>query len=162
MNACDQNLPRTHWQHVAQANGIQRQTFDTRLARGWTPQDAATRPVDKRKGWKGRVDSEAAACRQWGLHTHAIHRYRVYHEDYETDADTIAAHIARQHERGSVASLARDAGLNPNTVRDRIRRGWTLERALSGAPMRMNQKKSRGVNCERKPNTMETRLLGRG
>lgn len=37
------------WLDVAKANGIKRVTFYHRLYRGWTPQDAATLPVDKSK-----------------------------------------------------------------------------------------------------------------
>src|SRR5690554_4722478 len=125
------DMPRSYWRKQAEANGIFLKTFDSRLSRGWTPQQAATEPPAEGKGWKSTGSTDAEVSRAYGLHWEAVRKWRRRHGDDDTPAEVIAGRLVAFHERETLKGKALAAGLDPRTVWDRLRRGWSEERALS-------------------------------
>lgn len=125
------DMPRSYWRQVAESAGILKKTFDNRIARGWSPQRAATQPVCEGKGWRTSIRDNLRAM---GLPEDAVSRYRKYHGSTASD-DEILAQIIEERGRVTLKEQAEAAGLDRRTVYWRLANGWTLERALSTPPL---------------------------
>lgn len=142
-------MPRSYWRQVAERAGILKKTFDNRIARGWSPQRAATQPVCEGKGWRSTGSTDAEVSRAHGLHWESVRKWRRRHGDDETPAEAIAQRLVERHSRETLKDKALAAGLDPRTVWDRMRRGWSEERALStpaqrpGATIHANRKRAK-------------------
>lgn len=143
------DMPRSYWRSHAESNGINRSTFDNRVRRGWSPDKAASEPPEEGKGWKSTGQTDAEVSRAHGLHWESVRKWRRRHGDDETPAEAIAQRLVERHTRETLKDKALAAGLDPRTVWDRMRRGWSEERALStpaqkpGATIHANRKRAK-------------------
>ncbi len=130
------DLPLTHWQRVAQQNGISAKTFRYRLKRH-TPKAAATMPLNN-TGRPANPQSDRQQSLAAGLPAGAITQHRYRHPNSSFTTDQIIAELKRQQaKRGNTLSdKAKAAGIPRETVYRRIQTlGWTLERALNTPSM---------------------------
>lgn len=151
MKLTSHDLPRSHWRRVASENGICLKTFQARIARGWSPQRAATQSPREGSSW--RYSHDADVSRQHGLYWESVKQWRYRNNDNETPAEEIAEKLVAKRQRVTLKQRALDAGLHPATVWSRINLyGWSEEKALSVPPIphseSMRRNRKRGKPCE--------------
>lgn len=133
------DLPLSHWQRIAEQNGIQRRTFNYRLKK-MSPDKAATTPLKRQNnGQSPRINpnSMRQKCLAAGLDQAALCRYRRYHPNTPlSDEQIIERLLAYKAARANpIAPMAKRAGISPDAVRYRLNHNWSLEKALSRPPM---------------------------
>lgn len=132
MKMTARELPRSYWRKVAEKNGVRRKTFNNRISRGWSPAEAATRPLKAGSGWKSTGSTTYEKCRQAGLAEDAVSRYRRRNGEAaaEMSDEQIIDHLRSYHTQ-SPKALAAKVGIHHKTLESRLRRGWDIQRALS-------------------------------
>ena len=136
---------------AAEAFRIDPRTMNLRLFKGWTPEEAAglTKRNQTPSNWKAVLlnsktyPSLSAAARAYGISADCIasrlhigwsieEAFGVTKRVRSTGTKvTVAGRIFQ-----SISAAARSCGLSANTVRVRLRQGWTLEEALALNPRR--------------------------
>lgn len=129
------DLPLSHWQRIAEQNGIQRRTFLYRL-KTMDAKKAATKPL-KKGGIKPIATSKRQKSLAAGLDECALSRYRREHPESQlSDEDALAFLQARKAKlQNTLRERALAAGLSPQLVYHRISRNWPLDKALNTPPM---------------------------
>lgn len=134
--------------------GVPRPTYISRLKSDWTMEEALTVPVLKNginyktcKSLEGIVDhlgnkfnNKAQMARHWGISPSVFHR-RVHVQGLSVE-DALTTPISRKHfaqevtdhlgnEYSSRSLMAKAYGLSPLTLSERLKRGWSVEEALT-------------------------------
>lgn len=148
---------------MCQAYGIPPSTYANRLSRGWTIEQALTVPtngngpkVNPRRTRKA-VDhlgqefvSISEMCRHWGLDEKVYWSRRrimkwplekILTEQVRNPRDTANAVHATDHEGRtfrSISEMCRHWKIGLSTYRERRKRGWNVERALTGKETNIN------------------------
>ncbi|MDL4862958.1 hypothetical protein NPJ88_011485 [Halomonas elongata] len=127
---CLLNTPsqRKKWRPVARENGINETTYQTRMRRGWTPEEAATTPVQT----KNDPNGAAAKLRHHGFNLMGVREYRRRHPDSELTDDEIIQQMVERRERRRMIDAAVAAGIPRQTIYHRqCYQGMTLEEACN-------------------------------
>lgn len=136
---------------MVDAWGVSRAAYDSRLSHGWTQEEALTgnREAVARKGNRfipctdhtgEQFESRAAMCRAWGV-PGLTYKARIEAgwtvEEALTKPVTpggnkapCADHTGTEFE--SISEMCRTWGVQGGTFSTRMRRGWSLEEALTG------------------------------
>lgn len=134
--------------------GIPRPTYISRLKSGWTVKEALTVPVLKdgsnyktSNSLGGIVDhlgnhfsNNAQMARHWGISPSLLHR-RVHDKGMSLE-DALTTPISRKHSAQEVTDhlgnkycsrslMAKAYGISSLTLGDRLKRGWSMEEALT-------------------------------
>lgn len=135
MKIMDNDRPLSHWQRIAEQNGISRKTFRHRLKRH-TPRGAATQPLQN-AGRSADPESNRQIALSAGLNEGAISQYLKRHPSTPLTPHQIAQKLVafRAAQELPVTQQAKAAGLSHQMVYGRLKRGWRLEDALTTPPM---------------------------
>lgn len=148
--------------------GIPRPTYISRLKSGWTMGEALTVPILKDgsnyktcKALGGVVDhlgnrfnNNAQMARHWGISPSLLHR-RVHDKGMSLE-DALTTPISRKHSAQEVTDhlgnkyrsrslMAKAYGISSLTVGDRLKRGWSMEEALTTPIDTSNYRKTKKV-----------------
>ena len=142
MKILPHDMPDSAWRAKAKRNGISAKNYRTRITRGWSKQDAATKPLQHPCNRKPDPSSRRSKAKAAGVRTETIRNYIKRNPGTTLTDDEIIAAVVSNKRRQTVAHLARQAGKKPATVYKRLALGWSLDDALSKARM-TNQESGR-------------------
>lgn len=133
MKLTSRDMPRSYWRKVAARNNILPGTFNYRIRAGWSPRDAATKPLDRKPPRKGAKQ----LCREAGLHEESIYKYRKKRDGAPDLTDEqIIDRIKAWHDRVSISELARQSGISRATISRRLAEGKSIREATTAPPKR--------------------------
>lgn len=136
MKIMDTEITPKYWLQLAKRNGISRKCYETRLKRGASYREAATKPIDPKhqhRLGKTNPNSVMQIAMAAGLSKTAIIDYRRRHPGCGLSNQQIIEKLqAYQKKRqNSISQRAKAAGLPDYIVYHRLGSGWTTEKALA-------------------------------
>ena len=137
--------------------GIAVNTYNNRIAKGWTVEEALLTPTKYRnrsRNDKGATDhlgnkfsSVSEMCDEWGINLNTYKariqagwdvKRALLTPSFSRDTRSIDDHLGNHY--SSLSEMAKQYGIDPGTLRNRIDHGWSIKDALT-KPVQRNVSK---------------------